>query len=73
MMSAAQASEVIKNENLESMRFALTALRPFIREMEMIYSYLCLGNFPEGLRSTIESFASVMGTIIIRVRCRVCG
>ena len=49
MMSAAQASEVIKNENLESMRFALTALRPFIREMEMIYSYLCLGDFPEGL------------------------
>ena len=49
MMSATQASEVIKNEDLKSMRFALTALRPFISEIEMIYSHLCLGNFPEGL------------------------
>ena len=53
MMSPTQAFEVIANQNLENMRFGLAALKPFISQMEMIYSHLGLNNFPEGLGSEL--------------------
>lgn len=48
MMSPTQAAEVLANQNLENMRFGLGALKPFISQIEMIYSHLMLVNFPEG-------------------------
>ena len=51
MMSPTQAAEVLANQNLENMRFGLVALQPFISQIEMIYSHLALGNYPEGLGS----------------------
>ena len=50
MMPLTEASEVIANQNLENMRFGLVALKPFISQIEMIYSHLALSNFPEGMR-----------------------
>ena len=51
MMSPTQAFEVIANQNLKNMRFGLAAFKPFISQMEMIYSHLGLRNFPEGFGS----------------------
>ena len=56
MMSFSQTTEVLAQENLENMRFALKALRPFISHIEMIYSHLGLSNYPEGwgsIRTTL--------------------
>ena len=49
MMPPTQASEVVANQNLKNIRFGLVALKPFISQIEMIYSHLVLSNFPEGL------------------------
>ena len=56
MMSPTQAVEVLANHNLENMRFGLVALQPFISQIEMIYSHLALGNYPEGLGSLLPIF-----------------